>query len=402
MPLHAILSPPLHNETVANAPPGPAMPSLEHLPLVQTVLVYYAGATVAFVLFQLAHAVWRRRNGKRLGPGGMCAIAEDGCNLLWFSTIIAVPDILDRIWDRSSWGEVAIVLAMTGALLMMSGWLASRRIAQRQMLAVPNNNAGLGARAPKVVPVNWSNEARIAALLLPALVVYIGGVFACVWAGKLVGLPLWASGAIALSWLTAVPLLVVVLRWPFPASQRHTLVINVPPEHVWDTLHCRATDNYYRGAVARIEQSSAASNRFIWHYVDVAPCPLCGLPRSKHAAHTHSRLHVEVVEQVVGHRARQITTFPPGTPFHGRLLLREENSFEIQRHPDGATVIYQTRATGMRLWVYALTLSGNVPKDLLEDLKAHLEGRQGNGVFASARKHREHADASPMLCGCTN
>lgn len=377
------------------------MDSIDTYPLLRSVLLCYAGAASAFVLFLAIRATYRWRKGEAIVNSGEGRRAlEDGCNILWFSSFIAIPEHWGYIWSGAGWGELAVVIATTALLLQVSGSLATRRIARQQEHARVNDKVHRGAPQPPPVPIDWSCEARLAVIVVPALAFYIGGVFAAIWLGKAANLSSQLCAALALAWLLAIPLLVAFMRWPGRIHQSHTLIIDAAPQLVWDTLHCRETNHYYRAPTARIEKVAGSNNRFVWHYAELGVCPSCGLPREAGRSHSSTCLNVEVVEQIPGRSARQVATFPPGTPFRDRLLLREENSFSIAPHGGGAAITYETSVVGARLWAAALTLSGNIPKDLLEDLKAHLEGTRSKGVFGSGRHHREQADLSPRLCGC--
>lgn len=370
---------------------------LDDLTVFQQFVAYMAGAALAVSAVLIVQMIRRWRRGIPVRqPGDGLWLAETGLNAMSFAGFLA----LINVWSDMSTAQCAVALAAIGILLIVSGECAKLRWKAQQEKAIVNPKLTIGA-VPPPVPVDWSNEARLAAIWVPALVVYIGMVFALIWGGKAAGFSQQSYAGMALLWMLGVPLLIAFGRSPMRIRQRHTLVIKAPPQQVWDTLHCRETDAYYRAPTARIEKVPGTANMFVWHYGDVGPCCQCGLPRGKHSGQELTPLLVEVVEQETGRRARQIATYPASAPFSARLYRREENGFEIVSHADGAEITYSIDVVGARLWMFALTLSGNIPKDLLDDLKAHLEGTKSHGVFGAGRNHLEFAAASPLLCGCS-
>ena len=370
---------------------------LADLSLLHKLAIYMAAAMLAVCSVLLVQMLrrWRRQLTVRQ-PGDGLWLAENAHYAMWFAGLMALTDG----WSGSTWREIAAALAVIGAIMIASSEFANRRMRLNQAKAVANPHPALEPSSSCSVPINWSNEARMAVLLIPALIIYVGMIFAIIWTGKAAGYSSLAYASLAVIWLSGAPALIKFARWPFHIRQSHTLVIDASPQCVWDTLHCRETDDYYRGHATRIEKLPGEGSRFVWHYCDVGPCEHCGLSRGKHNTPTSSRILVEVTEQEPGRRASQVATFPPELSAIHRLYRSEVNSFRIVPHADGAQITYEIDIAGARLWMFALTWSGNIPRDLLEDLKAHLEGTKSHGVFGAARDHLEIAAAAPHLCGC--
>ena len=370
---------------------------LEDFSLLHKLAIYMAAAILAVSSVLLVQMLrrWRRQLTVRQ-PGDGLWLAENAHYAMWFAGLMALTDG----WSGSTWREIAVALAVIGAVMILSGEFANRRMRLNQAKAVANSGPRLEPSSCCSVPINWSNEAQLAVILIPGLVIYIGIIFAILWTGKAAGYSSPAYASLAVIWIAGVPALIIFARWPFHIRQSHTLVIDAPHQRVWDTLHCRETDDYYRGHATRIEKLPGEDNRFTWHYCDAGPCEHCGLPRGKHNTPTSYRILVEVTEQEPGRHARQVATFPPDLTASRRLYHSEVNAFQIVPHADGAQITYEIDIAGARLWMFALTWSGNIPRDLLEDLKAHLEGTKSHGVFGAARDHLENAAAAPHLCGC--
>lgn len=372
------------------------MTFLDDLPFLTTMLMYFAGFGAAYIVMALA-AGWKRwRKGEPLWkqPEGL-DLLEKLVFAVWLALVLSTTE--QRSW---SWLQFILVhAAIVAALLIVVIPLSKRHLKRMQQGSLPNPNATAETGTPTRPPVDWETERRRAAVLLPAFAIYICAIFAILWGGKAAGWPVELRAGLALAWMTGIPLVVAFIRWPGRITQSHTVVIAASPEKVWDTLHCRQTDSYYRETCLRIEKVPGSENRYIWHHADLGYCGCCGLPKSR--AHTMLRTHAEVVDLVPGRSERLVSTFLEGTPFHRRYYRSEENSFQILPHRDGAEVKYVLSTVGVRIWLLAVFAADSIPRALLADLKSYLEGTEGSGVFANGRRQIEFAQASPKLCGCS-
>ncbi len=248
-----------------------------------------------------------------------------------------------------------------------------------------------GATAP------WGPQIRLITISLALCAPLTAPVLAMLRPTPPFGLSLQVAALICLLWMTIPLFLIAFASWPGRVTRKHTVFIAARPQAVWETLHYRETDAYYRPSVARLTQISSAPVAWRMHMRDVGPCWRCGLPKG--ADRIAAVLRIDLLQLEPGHlqhtrcTAESVTGMPS-------LYRAEESIFEVSPHARGSEVSYTCIIDRPRLFTVLMGLANVAPKDLLQDLAETLEGRPGKSLYAVGRKSLLDARAAKDVCGC--
>lgn len=356
---------------------------------------WYLAGTVGFlVVYQAITCVLRWRRGEPLFERSDLGDTARTIPILMF--VLGLTTISAQKWPW--WVE----FPATGFLFaLLFAWATLVSTVRRLLGMVPSPpDAPEPYQHPHLpVPV----ELKIAAAFLLPLVAYGASLFGALWYLKNHVLGTGPQGpdtvglALVAAWCFGLPLLVAFGRWPRAVAQAHNLTILASPQAVWDAIHLRATETYYRASTVRYEALDATGRRLRWHHRDLSQCGRCGLPQAPDKVAQTALC--EILEQVNG-VSQTFRTTQPDLPSWRRMHSLELETFAIAAHPGGTEITFSSVVEGPRLFLLPLFISGNIPRDILWDLKAFLEGTRGYGVFDTGRQMLAAIRAAPAHCSC--
>jgi hypothetical protein len=281
--------------------------------------------------------------------------------------------------------------------------------AQAHGIDNPNSTAAL----PAVPPSN--EEKRINRYLVIGMLAFLAIVIGMVTATMSWSLePLrenaqpeawqWRSAValVVLLTLMALPILAMIGRWPGELRVQGEIEIKSSAADIWSSLAYRPGMQHWKGIYRLIERVDGSTETYLLHMYSDANCTECGLPKHPDAPGLHQQVDViEAREPDLYH----VRSFPKG-----RDLLKgeaanwidfEENCYTISALPDGAAkVSLDIRVQRPKLWMAALLKLGGPVTQSLTSLKNHLEGRDDDTLFATARARIAAARLAPRHCGC--
>lgn len=363
----------------------------------RSLIIALLGLLCALAVFEGIVAIRRRYRGEPVfsKAAGLALIEQLG-SLLFF-----VPILLVGVLKLDSYLELLLVcgLGLAAAFVSMPIHAWTRR--KRQELHAESGRANpIAVEAPGPVPApagvpNVGREIAIAFGLVGCLIAFV---FVGLTVGK------WLGGiAGAFAGFLLVPAAAVLLlhfgRFPGAVSRSETMIVAAPAERIWAVARLHETTSSYRPIIARISQVSHSPVRYRTDYRDIRtmPCATCGYPHDpERIAYSTETELLEVVEN----RRERSRTLPPAT---GDIAVRNLHRFELQTlelEPIGemTRVTITSTADHPRLWCAIMMYVGRVPRDLLEALAAHMEGRPDRSTYGTVRIVLANAGTSARFC----
>lgn len=368
-------------------------------------------AIAAFVVFGLLLHLFRQHRAKqpfwqrpRLG-----ALLSDNFLLIVIIWLFAVEPILERR-GVPGWFSTVCLLVVILVIGLLPLRHLQRDVAEKAALHGVDNPDGV-----TVPPVPLSrDEKRLQSKILIALIGVTIAVLALTFA---VVQPFTASGnpsggegegsllgfLLIIGSLIGVPAFAIFGRWPWPVSRRAEIEIDATPQQVWNAIVYRDGMDHYRGIHSRIEKVEATVPTWRLHYQSDGNCGECGLPKHPDAGGITSLVQVLEADEP---QRYVIRSAPKGLSADkgdaANWLDCEEESFDLAPLPGGrCRVASATTAQRPKVWLAVLIRVGDPLGEQLRDLKAFLEGREEDTLYAAARARFAAARNAPRHCGCS-
>lgn len=188
-------------------------------------------------------------------------------------------------------------------------------------------------------------------------------------------------------------------RWPVPLSLRGEIEIGATPDQIWEVFHYRETDTYYRSIVRRVERLNQSDDVYQLHYYNDERCGDCGLHKNPAA-----QGRTCIVEVVQSQRPRHMIT--RSIPYlqsgeRDPMMACETSDVLYAALPGGGCrVTYVNSVERPRTWLALLLKMGDPIGEHLRDLKAHVEGGNGDTIYDRAGRELDCARNVPQHCGC--
>jgi hypothetical protein len=337
---------------------------------------------------------------------------RDKFDLLFWMMIggFIVIDPIERIFDRHGLPEwlilglfvIAILLISQGAMRALARVQAENRI---NAVSNPESDGREPACKVELAPEDRKIQFRTAAVSIGLALLSIGLVFLTIGmvdgesqagmndtSGLIIILGIAALMLGGLFWLAKG-------RWPVPLTLRGEIDIAATPDQVWEMFHYRETDQYYRSIVRRVERLNQPGECYRLHYYNDERCIDCGLHKNPVAPGRTCLVEVNVAKRPSHMVTRSFPFGPTGAA--DAMMAYETSDMHYEPLPGGhCRVKYVNTVARARSWLALLLKMGDPIGEHLRDLKAHVEGGQGDTIYDRAEREIECARHVPQHCGC--
>lgn len=336
-------------------------------------------------------SLWRHGDGAEFATWSM------------FAMVLSLGPIKNLL-ERRGLPEWLSVVGLILLIFIVAG-SAMRAMARQRMLnrvlAVdnPDSDGREMTCAVDLAPEDRKMRVRVNGAALAGGVLMVGTLIVAVW--LLRGSGISGAGMIVLLTLAMLGFLTWLIkgRWPLPLTLTGEIQIDATPEQVWQLYHYRDTHDYYRSIVRRVEALDRPVETWRLHYYNDERCTDCGLHKNPVAP--GRTCLVEVLEaDRPGHMVtRSIPYLQSGEL--DPMMDHELSDMHYVALPDGGCrVMYVNTVARPRTWLALLLKMGDPIGEHLRDLKAHVEGGQGDTIYDRAERELDCARHVPQHCGC--
>jgi hypothetical protein len=355
------------------------------------------GIGLAGALTIIGFLRWRR-GAPVFQQGDFLKIVENSWFFVFIFLYLPLRDMAERhgLGDLASFG---ILLALSMVTMIPLMYLAQRRMKAAQAAAIDNPNA---ADVATCVPLS-SEEKRVGTKVNLGLIL-----FAIVTIGPLVWLAFSGSkGGVSIAgWLlfyctTILGVLVygMVGRWPGSITLQSIIEIDATPQEIWDTIRYCETDAHYKQIVRRVEKLNEPGDVYLLHYFNNDNCTECGLPNDPDAPGKTNRVEVREAREPEFYLVRSFSQGTGGAM--DKMMDYEDESFMIEALPSGGSrVTNRDTVVRPRVWLAALLKLGDPLGEHMRNLKAHMEGAEGDTVWNTGASRIAAQRKSAKFCGC--
>jgi hypothetical protein len=338
----------------------------------------------------------------------------------WIILFIILMGPVGDIAKRHGWSKDAIFvvsLLLLGAFVLLSLFGHVRNTGKlADANGVANPAAGVAAKVPQSV-----EEKRLTRKLWIAV-----ALFALLPVGLMLALPSvigppaphavhhgsglfpGITGLLVMFVLTGMLLFTMAYaligRWPGSYAKSASIEIAATPEQIWEKLAYHDGMKNWRGIHSRIERLPGPDEAFRLHYLTSENCAQCGLAKVPESEAVSSRIEVLAAREP---HFYSIRSFPKGeTEMKGEAsgwMDCEQQDFTITALPvGGSRVTSESRVERPKIWLFLMIRFGSPVSQLLESLKAHLEGKPDQTIYGTQVARIAAARLAPRFCGCAS
>jgi hypothetical protein len=189
------------------------------------------------------------------------------------------------------------------------------------------------------------------------------------------------------------------LHLPLKIVTRSVRIFRARPERIWEAIAPRATTDFYRPEIRRIDKIAEEPATYRFHLRDLGPpCRRCARHRNPHL--DNGTYESVVVEWEENRRLRLVRVRTCGSS--NPVSRGGEASWTIEPHGTGAKVAFVGATSDPLLWYWLQATFGmtNLAENALGELAHHLGEAPADGGFGAARECLAAAKSARAYCSC--